>query len=345
MIPNFIKRSIDNLHGREQKRRKRSIAKRSIKCLSVTKYIDLPEGEAVAVLLSRDMSHYLEGFYEYYRRLGVNYFIFLDNGSSDNSLDIVDKWNNAVVLTSDLNFRLFQNELRQIISTEYCSDGWRLAVDPDEQFDYIGSDKLSLQALLQSLSVDGYTGLVAQMLDLVPEFSLDGLAKMTFHNSWDSHVYYSLDDIDCLSYFDERVPFHGLIKDNVVISPEVYWKFGGVRRTYFAEYCCLTKHPVFLYRAGVEPFVHPHLTTGLKIADFTALLRHYKFSGNYVAREASLLAQQRVSHGETAKRASVMGTDGNFRFDTSNFLKGPTPIAALENGFISMSDRARRRYL
>lgn len=325
--------------------KRRDHVKRSIKWIAGEKFINLTTEDVVVIFLARNMSHYLHEFYEYYKNIGVRYFVYADNGSSDDSLDIASQWKNSVILATNLNFREYQTDIRQQISQNYCSDGWRLAIDPDELFDFVGSDKISIGQLAKSLLSDGYTGLVAQMLDLVSDRSPIECSNEKFSESVKLNKYYSLDNISDYQYYDESVPFSGLVNNNIVGNQDITWKFGGIRREYFGENCCLTKHPLFYYGRGVKTFKHPHLTTGLKLADFTALLKHYKFSGDYVARERDLLDQQRIFHDETAKRASVIGQGRNFYFDVGKLLMDPSPTDLTERGFLVMTDRAKKLYL
>lgn len=317
----------------------------SLKHVTGEKYIHLPEGEVAVILIGRNMSHFLEYFYDYYVRLGAKYFVYTDNGSTDNTMSIVSKWKNAVILSTDLYFRDFEMPIRREISTRYCSDGWRLAVDPDELFDYIGSGTMSLSALGGSLRRRGYNGLVAQMLDLVPDASLGQHASKSFEESVRLSRYYSLNEISAFDYDDPAVPFAGMAVGNVLPDPIPEWKFGGLRKQYFDENCCLTKHPFFYHTKGVMPFRHPHLTTGLRLADFTALLKHYKFSGNHMDRESDWIVNNRVGHNETTLRASVIGTGLDFRFDITTMDADPTPDRLVDQAFLSMSESAKAVYL
>ena len=316
----------------------------SLKHVTGEKYIYLPEGEVAVILIGRNMAHFLEYFYDYYVRLGARYFVYTDNGSTDNTMSIVSKWKNAVILSTDLCFRDFEMPLRRDISTRYCSDGWRLAVDPDELFDYVGSGTMSISALGGSLRQRGYNGLVAQMLDLVPDANLGQHASKSFEESVRLSRYYSLKEISAFHYDDPAVPFSGMAVGNVLPDPIPEWKFGGLRKQYFDENCCLTKHPFFYQTEGVMPFRHPHLTTGLKLADFTALLKHYKFSGNHMERETDWIVNNRVGHSETLQRASVIGTGVDFRFDITTMDADPTPDGLVDQAFLSMSDSAKSVY-
>ena len=316
----------------------------SLQHVAGEKYINLPSGEVAVILLGRNMAHYLEHFHDYHGARGARYFVYVDNGSTDETIEIVSKWKNTVVVSTDLNFRQFETPIRQQISTTFCSEGWRLAIDPDELFDYVGSDKLSIPQLANSLRERGFTGLMAQMLDMVPDANLLDHSAVPFSESVERSIYFALDDISSFDYHDRDVEFSALINGNTLPDHRLTWKFGGLRKQYFGENCCLTKHPLFYMNKGVKPFRHPHLTTGLHLADFTALLRHYKFSGDYLVRESERLANNRMCYDETEKRAAVMGDGRGFRFDTSTMETDSSPLHLVDRGFLSMSDRAKKVY-
>ena len=79
-----------------------------------------------------------------------------------------------------------------------------------------------------------------------------------------------------------------------------------MRGKVFGEACCLTKHPLIFNGPGVTPAPHPHLSMGIRCADVTAVIKHYKFAGNTAARDAASLSSGDLAHGEDAARAAVL---------------------------------------
>ncbi len=55
--------------------------------------------EALKELARRN---YLDYFYHYYREIGATHFLYLDNGSTDDSLDKLSKWKNSIILKSEV---------------------------------------------------------------------------------------------------------------------------------------------------------------------------------------------------------------------------------------------------
>lgn len=328
----------------ESKIRLNHVAK-SMKLIYGEKYFNLNQSDIAVIAVGRNMSYYLDYFYEYHRALGATHFLYVDNGSSDESFQKLRKWKNAIILSTDVNFKHFQPEIRQIAVKKYISEGWKLAIDPDELFDYAGSDHLNLVELTKLLNHLGYTGLVAQMLDLVSNDKIAGKNDTLFEDATKSHIYYNVDNIESYDYLSKEIEFSDLVENNILPNDDISWKFGGIRKEYFGEHCCLTKHPLFYHDNSVRAFVHPHLTTGLKLADFTAVLKHYKFSGDFLSREKLLLRQDRISHGETSLRMSFLEDNPDFSFNTNKFKKLNCINDLLNDNFITISDRSRKLIL
>jgi Glycosyl transferase family 2 len=258
------------------------------------KFFNLNENEIACVAIGRNMSYYLDYFYEYHRDIGVTHFLYIDNDSSDCSLERLSRWKNAIVLSSNVNFKEFQLELRRIAVQKYIGKGWRLAIDPDELFEFAGASKMNLVGLTKLLKEKGQTCVVAQMLDLVSNVPIHKADELGYEETVKKSKYYQTSNIKSYEYFSTEVPFYGLLKSNSLTMDSIQWKYGGIRNTYFGEDCLLTKHALFYFDSNVRSFVHPHFSTGLVLSDFTALLKHYKFAGNFIERETSLLNQDYV---------------------------------------------------
>ncbi len=72
------------------------------------------------------------------------------------------------------------------------------------------------------------------------------------------------------------------------VGSDVKFYFGGMRNEVFGEDCCLTTHRLVKNSPEVVLYSHPHCSGSVRCADFTALIKHYKFCGDYLAREKRL---------------------------------------------------------
>ena len=65
---------------------------------------------------------------------------------------------------------------------------------------------------------------------------------------------------------------------------------------------------------GVNPGGHPHVSSGLTCADFSGVLRHYKFSGDFLEREMGLIAARRLKTNEVVLRVSRFQEEPDLSF-------------------------------
>lgn len=300
----------------------------------------LAEYQTALILLGRDVRYFLPVLFEHYRALGVEHFVFLDNGSQDGSVDYAARQEGTIVASCDLNFRDYQAELRFLAATLFAEGGWRLAIDADELLDYPNAQEVPIPSLVSRLTKRGHTGLVAQMLEMAPKGRLPATVHKTFSEAVDAFRFFSLGHIASHAYLDLTLPTHTLLSRNTPTNDGIKVLFGGLRKTLFGENCMLTKHVLFKAGANVLPLPHPHVTCGLVCTDFSAVLRHYKFSGNYLERECQRRAQKRLSHHEGDMRLRVFEA-GDAVFLPPDLREGATAERLLEEGFIVASPQAR----
>src|SRR5919107_5356403 len=153
----FVHFNVEHLHGPEE--------------------IEYEKEELVVVCLVRDGRPYVRSFVEHYTSMGVKHLVFLDNGSTDGTVEALKKYQNVTVLRTELSFRSYQYPMKQYLIERFGWGRWSLYVDIDELFDYPYSDVVSLDSLLKYLNERSYTAVVAQMLDMFPEEPLSDVSS------------------------------------------------------------------------------------------------------------------------------------------------------------------------
>ena len=274
---------------------------------------DLGQGadEVTVVALVRDGAYYLDAFFDHYRRLGVRHFVFIDNGSTDGTLDRIRAEPGTVIVQSKLRWGRFENDFRRYAAETYCRERWVLYADMDEMFDFPGAAEIGLGGLVRYMGARGYTALVAQMLEMFPDRPIGEVADLTYAQALEAFRFCDLGGIVDVPYTDTGlIHFAYWMQDNRVSNPDIRFLFGGIRNKVFGELCCLSKHPLVFVGEGVEPGVHPHCSAHVSCADFTALIRHYKFANNPQVRDARTVAERSVRHGEDQKRLAAYAREG-----------------------------------
>ena len=314
----------------------------SIRHVSGPRRVDLAEDQVGAVVLGQDAAFYLPEMLAHHFRLGVRHCVYLDNGSSDNSIEIAASFPDVTVLhtRSPMALSVYENVLRRIAATRVMSGGWRLIVDCDELFDFPGSDTIRLQDMIRYLNAQGMSGVVVQMLDMIPDGEVSAAAMSDFGAAIREMDRYSLSHITEVPYFD-GMRRHYYLSLNTVSDTGVTFLSGGVRNQLFSENCVLSKHALVKPQKGVKMSLNPHVSTGLTVADFTCVLQHYKFAGDFMAREEKR-AQAGHAGGEAALRWNTLKGRRRFDFRVPAMSRYAGPDRLLEQGFLYAGPGARK---
>jgi hypothetical protein len=258
-----------------------------IKHLHGSEEVDYAPDELVVACLMRDARPYVKSFVEHYFSLGVKHLVFLDNGSTDGTVEALKQYENVTILHTELPFKEYKNPLRRYLVTRFGTGRWILYVDVDELFDYPYSDVVDLGSFLRYLSENSYTVVVAQMLDMFPEESLTGRTSESDESLKERHRYYDVSDITRQSYYTRGDA------SNTVTNEEIDLHRDGIYRTIFGHRALLTKHPLMFLDDKLRPIdPGPHWVGGGRVADISGALYHYKFIGDFRERVARAVEEE-----------------------------------------------------
>ncbi len=235
------------------------------------KQINLGESDVIVLCLVRNGETYIEEFIKHHSSLGAGHIVFLDNDSTDQTIEIAKQYPNITILRTTLSFKILRHSAKVYLIRHYAKNRWSLCVDIDEFFDYPYSDKISFTELIGYLNLHQYTAVTCQMLDMVPGKWIRG-NKISFHRK--DCLYYELDNI----YQKKR-----LTDDSIVSNEKIRHHSGGIRKTIFGlDTINLTKYSLIFYGNGTSRSnLSNHKIRNARIADFSAVLFHYKFTGNF----------------------------------------------------------------
>jgi hypothetical protein len=249
--------------------------------------------ELIVLCLVRDGRPYVRSFVEHYSSMDVKHLVFLDNGSTDGTVEALKEYDNVTVLRTMLPYKTHINSMRRYLAERFGQGRWSLYVDIDELFDYPYSDIVGLGSLLGYLNSNSYTAVVAQMLDMFPEKPLTGRADILDEPLKELHRFYDLSDLRWKSIKEH--PKYRL--SNTYGSNEIAALSGGIRLTVFGSSAFLTKHPLVFLDGKVKSAI-PHWCRNARVADFTGVLFHYKFLDGLLHKQAAQ-AEERPSRGRS----------------------------------------------
>jgi hypothetical protein len=227
--------------------------------------------EVVVLVVVRDGRAYVRSFVEHYRSLGAKHLVFLDNGSTDGTVEALSEYEDVTVFSTTLPFKRYGLTMRKYLAERFGRGRWTLNVDIDELFAYPYMDVVGLRALLGYLNEHRYTALVTGVLDMFPEEPLTGVVRHEDEPLKELHRFYDISEVREEAY--ESVGQIG----NVLSNPDVPILRGGIRRTLFGMNSLLIKHPLIFLDGDLKPTdLSEHWVGDARLADFTGVLLHYK---------------------------------------------------------------------
>ncbi|WP_308917967.1 glycosyltransferase family 2 protein [Jannaschia sp. LMIT008] len=325
------------LRSRWQHHQEQRAIRNSLRVLHGPDHVDLGATDVAVVMLGRNLSYYIRASHEHYMALGARHLFLVDNGSTDDTREIAATLPHTTVIRSDADFRTHQTEMRRYAVERFVRAGWFLVVDGDEILDYPNRDRLSLPGLTGRLNEAGCTGLMAAMLEMVPEGPIATASDVSFADALRTYRRCSTNDISTVAYHDPTHHLAAFLAANTLTNPDVVLQYGGLRRTLFGEDCALFKHPLCRYGPGVDACYHPHLSLGLRLAPCTVPLKHYKFTDDVVARERGRLAEGRASKAvasEMGSRLERLANDPTFEMTVPDMLEDPSYDELRARGFV-----------
>jgi hypothetical protein len=114
-------------------------------------------------------------FLDYYRQLGVNHFLFVDNDSTDGSVEYLRDQPDCSLWHTRRSYKRARFGMDWInwLLLRYGHGHWCLTVDPDEFFVYPFCDTRPIQALTDWLDASSIKSFSAMILDMYPKGRID----------------------------------------------------------------------------------------------------------------------------------------------------------------------------
>lgn len=317
------KNRFDNYHER--------IIGLSVKHFHGLETIEYSENEVIVFCLVKNGEQYIKEFIGHYLKLGVKHIVFLDNGSTDRTIETAKDYDKVTILKTDFPFAKRNNmRMRDYLLNRFAKNRWSLCVDIDEFFDYPFSDILNLEGLINYLNKNNYTAVVTQMLDMFPEDITRGRKKKFLRNE---HKYYCLNNLVKRDY---------CLESGGSVETGIKAHFGGVRKDLFkVGDLCLTKHALILNDKNTERGNFGHFLNKGRVSDFSAVLFHYKFTDNFFEQaEDAARREQYYNHSEEYKKYhNVLKKTIILRLKKENSINFKNTSELVNAGFLTVSEK------
>ena len=156
-------------------RRKYRLARCARKSLELKVFQDrtsqIKPNDIILISTMRNERVRLAYFLDYYRSLGVDHFLFVDNDSTDGTLDYIAGMPDVSAWHTTASYKAskFGVDWVNWLARKYADGHWMLVVDPDELFVYPFCDTRSVRALTDWLENSNIRSFSAMLLDMYPK--------------------------------------------------------------------------------------------------------------------------------------------------------------------------------
>ena len=219
--------------------------------------------EILLFTVIRDEAWRLPWFLDAYRRLGVDRFLVVDNGSTDGGTDYLLAQPDVHLFPTFASYAAAMSGMRWInaLVDRFGAGHWCLYVDVDELLVFPGVEDHGLRPLLDYMDRRGHEALRAFMLDMH--------ASVPHHRP---EARPGDDPLRLLPYFDATYHEFGAVE-----CP--YRRMGGGIRRLAGTTFDMTKTPIIRGGRSIRFLSSSHQTTPCAVTDVTGALLHFKLAG------------------------------------------------------------------
>lgn len=230
--------------------------------------------EIVVISSMRNELQRLPYFLEYYRGLGVDRFLFIDNNSSDGTREFLAEQPDVEYFYTDRSYNGSGNGRMwvQEVAETYATGHWVLNVDPDELLVYPGVELFGIRDLCNYLDSQGYEGLFTVLLDLYSDVPLD---QTRYERGTDFRTTCKFFEVDSYRLGPAEYPpflnVWGGPRGRLAAAEE------GPNAAFQQR-----KIPLVKWNRGFSYVVAAHAARFLQLADATGALLHFKYFSTWV---------------------------------------------------------------
>jgi hypothetical protein len=208
---------------------------------------------------------------DHHRKLGINYFVIIDNNSNDGTLEHLMNQSDVELWSTDSPFGQSNCGLIWLskIVSRYGYLRWYLHIDADEHLVYPGMEDINLHKLTRIMMADGVYALRSVMIDMYPKGPIKDIDVKSDDDLLDLCPYFDGDSYRSSRLTDGAYVVRGGARQRLIKSRQEDFTIS------------MEKYPLRIWQKGCEVInIHRSPYPVQRIPPTSALL-HFKFIGDF----------------------------------------------------------------
>lgn len=300
--------------------------------LSMPRAIRQRPDEPVVISVVKDEADRLEDFLRHYRTFGIERFVFIDNGSTDGTVDLLCAQSDCEVLQVKGAFDWKRKHGWITLAIDRLGrsrDAWYIYVDADEHIMFHGMERRSFADLCAWAQTQQISRIRGMLIDMYRDGPLLGSSYQAGGRLLDTYPFF-----DGGGYDEQQFR-------------EIISRKGGPRQRVFGEASAsfrpeMTKYPIFKL-SGHDIFANPHHVWPYEanfVSPCVVGLLHFKFLPDTIRRIDEAVRAENYWGGSIEYKCyrTVLSRDPGLSLLSPISRRYDTPLSLVEAGLLSETD-------
>jgi len=231
-------------------------------------------------------------FIKYYSEKGVDRFFVVDNGSTDETTELLTSYRNVHVFHTYRSYAeaRYGMEWIEALLSSFGKDYWCIVADADELLTYPGAEQIPISQLCSYLDTERASALHCVLVDMYS----DKAFSQTEYSSGE-------DLLKVCPFFEcNTIRCHASLRG----SRNGNWSYaGGMRRRVFGVTVRLDKWALIRYSSAMQLYPGMHRVKGAVASQLRGAVLHFKFLSDFPTRV--ILESGRHEHWRNAREYKI----------------------------------------
>lgn len=257
-------------------------------------------GEVILICVVKNDLVRMKSFFRHYRKIGINKFVIIDNGSNDGTLEfLLEQTDTDVYSVKDKFYSKRKYGWINKVLYIYGFNQWYLYADSDELFVFEGIESKNIRSLIHCAENQNKRRVSSLMVDMYSEKEIFS-SNIKESDIFNELIYFDTDSYQ-VSTTHKGLAINGGPRKRV-LSQENNWK-GPL----------LIKHPLFYFIEGEMIESAHYIFPFIESSPPVSALLHYKFTNSDLARYKQIAKDGNFSNGSKEYKQYIKSYEKNKR--------------------------------